>query len=123
MEGNNEFFLDCAKRGQTVDIMTVDSIVYVSAHCGEDSVALRVPNFITIAEIKSVCVYSLCVMQAILQVLNYEDNEIGFAIAKLSELDGTKSVFYYKLGSLNPPEDFEDLETESIVESCARRHV
>ncbi len=57
MEGNNEFFLNCAKRDLVIDIMTVNSIVYVSAHCGEDSVTLRVPNFITIAEVKSVCFY------------------------------------------------------------------
>lgn len=62
-------------------------------------------------------------MQAILQVLNYEDSEIAFATAKLSELDGTKSVFYYKLGSLDPPDDFEDLDMESSVESLSRRHV
>ena len=43
--------------------------------------------------------------------------------AKLSELDGAKSVFYYKLGSLDPPDDFEDLDTESSVESLSRRHV
>ena len=62
-------------------------------------------------------------MQAILQVLNYEDSEIAFATAKLSELDGAKSVFYYMLGSLDPPDDFEDLDMESSVESLSRRHM
>ena len=54
LETTPQSILDCSKNETFVDIMTPYSIVYVSAHCGEDSVTLRVPNFITIGEIKNV---------------------------------------------------------------------
>ena len=95
--------------------MTPYSIVYVSAHCGEDSVTLRVPNFITIGEIKNVA--SPCSLhdKAILEAIDYHVEEIAFGDTRLSDLDDLKSVFFYKLGSLTPPEDFEESDGESDV--------
>ena len=60
METTAQSILDCSKNGIPVDIMTLYSNVYVSAHCGEDSVTLRVPNFITIGEIKNVSAPFFC---------------------------------------------------------------
>lgn len=95
--------------------MTLYSIVYVSAHCGEDSVTLRVPNFITIGEIKNVV--SPCSLhdKAILEAIDYHVEEIAFGDTRLSDLDDLKSVFFYKLGSLTPPADFEESDGESDV--------
>ena len=41
--------------------------------------------------------------------------EIAFGNTRLSDLDDLKSVFFYKLGSLTPPEDFEESDGESDV--------
>ena len=115
LETSAQSILDCSKNGEIVDIMTVYSNVYVSAQYGEDLVTLHVPNFITIGEIKNVSFSFSPHVKAILKAVDYHVEEIVFTDRKLSDLDDTKSVFFYKLGSLTPPDDFEESDGESYV--------
>ena len=84
-----------------MDIITLESIVYVDLSCCDSIITLRVPGYLPLCNI-----YNVLNSGCGLYLDNYISNEeIVCAAGPLSSLDLSKPVFYYNIGSLEPPVD------------------